>query len=410
MLSDYHGFPSLVLPAVPKHHRTLDVKHSWPDFFDSIDDGAIAGKINGESGCKRDDPALSPQFLRRTMPPCYTEESPNENNSPEPPGLKDELEKLWEVSEESEEWSPQKDGELSVMCDDVSNSFTDSTIASPSHPWGNLMDASHDEGMLQMLGWCPQAMDESGKVDLNNLAHSDMMGWWPSTCESWSGLDGIANYCPYDMGGKWGQADFACGSIISGYGTEDVMWNKAYDMEQRMMVPAKRVGGHRTVPRVTNFKEKSDKAKEEGSITTMMIRNLPNKYTSQMLVEELNLLGLNNLFDFVYVPTDQLTRWNVGYGFVNFINAEAAKECARTMTGYKFCRCNPRQQRDIQVVPAHMQGLRKNLEHYRRTAVQFNRDQKRRPMIIPEALSHLSEAERVDLLHEFGHLIQNLQR
>mmetsp|Transcript_12811 Transcript_12811/g.22084 ORF Transcript_12811/g.22084 Transcript_12811/m.22084 type:complete len:258 (+) Transcript_12811:3-776(+) len=257
--------------------------------------------------------------------------------------------------------------------------------------------------MMQMMAWCPQAMDEKlDAADCEVFGESDALGWWPSPYNTWSGLEGMADYTLHDLGGDWCQADFACGNI------DPSAWKPWLGHVRGF--PARRVGGHRTVPRMTNFKEKTHKAKEQVAITTIMIRNLPNKYSSQMLVEELNSLGLNNLFDFVYVPMDQLTRWNVGYGFVNFINAKAAKDCTQVLTGYKFHRCNPRQQRDIQVVPAHMQGLWKNLEHYRRTAVQFNRDSRRRPMIILEALGHLTDAERVDLHHEFGHLIQTSQR
>lgn len=129
-------------------------------------------------------------------------------------------------------------------------------------------------------------------------------------------------------------------------------------------------------------------------VTTMMIRNIPNKYTGPMLVEELNLLGFKRRFNFVYVPMDQTraegqaegqaTSWNVGYAFVNFNSPDVARECEIKLTDYKFVRF--RQRRETRVMPARLQGLRRNLDHYRRTSVQFHKLAGHRPLIIADGL------------------------
>eukprot|EP00747_Dinoflagellata_sp_TGD_P122996 gnl/TRDRNA2_/TRDRNA2_173726_c0_seq1.p1 gnl/TRDRNA2_/TRDRNA2_173726_c0~~gnl/TRDRNA2_/TRDRNA2_173726_c0_seq1.p1 ORF type:complete len:556 (-),score=118.39 gnl/TRDRNA2_/TRDRNA2_173726_c0_seq1:69-1568(-) len=51
--------------------------------------------------------------------------------------------------------------------------------------------------------------------------------------------------------------------------------------------------------------------------TTVMLRNIPNRYTRNMLVDVLNV-NYQDQFDFVYLPIDFNSGCNVGYAFINF--------------------------------------------------------------------------------------------
>mmetsp|Transcript_71091 Transcript_71091/g.199787 ORF Transcript_71091/g.199787 Transcript_71091/m.199787 type:complete len:750 (-) Transcript_71091:548-2797(-) len=56
--------------------------------------------------------------------------------------------------------------------------------------------------------------------------------------------------------------------------------------------------------------------------TTVMIRNIPNKYTQMAVLEEINQ-HFKGTYDFFYLPIDFKNKCNVGYAFINFIEFRA---------------------------------------------------------------------------------------
>ena len=53
--------------------------------------------------------------------------------------------------------------------------------------------------------------------------------------------------------------------------------------------------------------------------TTLIIRNIPNKYTISLLLDELKT-NFENKFDILYLPQDYINNSNLGFGFINFVN------------------------------------------------------------------------------------------
>jgi hypothetical protein len=139
---------------------------------------------------------------------------------------------------------------------------------------------------------------------------------------------------------------------------------------------------HGLVPRTQNLQEMYNKTSKDAPPTTMMIRNIPSRYSQQDLVLDLKELGFTSTFDFLYIPMDQGTSANVGYAFVNFISPTWAAKCMDSFQNYRFSRqprgCN----KTARVSVAHIQGLDKNLQHYENSAVNASRTTSRRPMVI----------------------------
>jgi len=63
---------------------------------------------------------------------------------------------------------------------------------------------------------------------------------------------------------------------------------------------------------------------DKGGIT-LMLKNIPNKYTREQLVQEF-WKQVGQTFDFVYLPIDFTTLCNIGYCFINFRTMEAARD------------------------------------------------------------------------------------
>ena len=69
--------------------------------------------------------------------------------------------------------------------------------------------------------------------------------------------------------------------------------------------------------------------------TTVMVRNIPNKYTKQMLLDEVNV-NHDRTYDFFYLPIDFKNRCNVGYAFINFVNPEHIVRFSEDFQGHRW--------------------------------------------------------------------------
>lgn len=118
-----------------------------------------------------------------------------------------------------------------------------------------------------------------------------------------------------------------------------------------------------------------------GAYTTVMMRNLPNKYTQQMLLEKLHELGFAGTFDFLYLPIDRETSANKGYCFINFTEPYYAWMLKTSCEGQKMGRFNS--SKEVSVVPASLQGFEANYAHYSNTNVNRG-DPTARPLFLRE--------------------------
>lgn len=119
---------------------------------------------------------------------------------------------------------------------------------------------------------------------------------------------------------------------------------------------------------------------EQVKVTTMMLRNIPNKYTQNSLLQEINDLGFTGTFDFFYLPMDVHNRSNVGYAFINFLLPADAERFRQAFSDHRFQRFQSR--KISSVCTAHVQGLDENLRHFENRAVTHARNDQYRPVVI----------------------------
>jgi hypothetical protein len=116
--------------------------------------------------------------------------------------------------------------------------------------------------------------------------------------------------------------------------------------------------------------------------TTVMMRNLPNKYTQRMLLTEINQTGFLGTFDFLYLPIDPETNANRGYAFLNFVNSAFAWMFKMSYEGRKMNRFNSN--KVASVMRATLQGFDANYAHYS-TARVSRGDPAARPLFLRES-------------------------
>lgn len=105
--------------------------------------------------------------------------------------------------------------------------------------------------------------------------------------------------------------------------------------------------------------------------TTVMLRNLPNKYMRDRLIQQLHDSGFRGDIDFIYLPVDFRNKCNVGYAFVNFRTPEA---CMRFATEYHGVDSRAKlpgfnSKKVLEVSAARVQGLDPNVRRLRGSPV-----------------------------------------
>eukprot|EP00928_Gymnodinium_smaydae_P062307 TRINITY_DN461_c2_g1_i1.p1 TRINITY_DN461_c2_g1~~TRINITY_DN461_c2_g1_i1.p1 ORF type:complete len:362 (+),score=81.31 TRINITY_DN461_c2_g1_i1:73-1158(+) len=102
--------------------------------------------------------------------------------------------------------------------------------------------------------------------------------------------------------------------------------------------------------------------------TTVMLRNLPNNYTSDMLLEMIDSEGFAGKYDFVYLPIDFTTCACLGYAFVNLLDASEAARFWATFDGFSQWAIPSKKRCYVSWSDPH-QGLQSNIDRYKNSPV-----------------------------------------
>eukprot|EP00931_Biecheleriopsis_adriatica_P070418 TRINITY_DN4418_c0_g1_i2.p1 TRINITY_DN4418_c0_g1~~TRINITY_DN4418_c0_g1_i2.p1 ORF type:complete len:330 (+),score=62.51 TRINITY_DN4418_c0_g1_i2:62-991(+) len=96
--------------------------------------------------------------------------------------------------------------------------------------------------------------------------------------------------------------------------------------------------------------------------TTVMLRNIPHRYTAEEILEELVDHGFEGTFDFFYLPIDFSTKKNKGYAFLNLWSDSLAKSFRVVFHGRKFTKYKT--QKVLEISAGATQGFEANTQKY----------------------------------------------
>jgi len=111
---------------------------------------------------------------------------------------------------------------------------------------------------------------------------------------------------------------------------------------------------------------------------TVMIKNLHNKVTQQIVLDDFTANGFDSTFDFFYLPIDQVTNASKGYAFVNFLTPALARRFKHYYEGRPIGEKRlSKSGKILKVTPATLQGFAANHAHYSTARVQRGHPQTR---------------------------------
>ncbi|XP_063949455.1 protein MEI2-like 4 isoform X1 [Daucus carota subsp. sativus] len=115
----------------------------------------------------------------------------------------------------------------------------------------------------------------------------------------------------------------------------------------------------------------------EDSRTTLMIKNIPNKYTSKMLLATIDEQH-RGTYDFIYLPIDFKNKCNMGYAFINMTDSLQIVPFYKTFNGKKWEKFNSGKVASIAY--ARIQGKSALVAHFQNSSL-MNEDKRCRPIL-----------------------------
>lgn len=139
--------------------------------------------------------------------------------------------------------------------------------------------------------------------------------------------------------------------------------------------------------RYSNNKKDDDLAKYEIHLekvlngddlrTTLMVKNIPNKYDQEMLLETVNK-KFKGTYDFFYLPIDFKNKCNVGYAFINFIEPTTVAKFFEDFNQKRWEKFNS--EKVCSIAYARIQGKIAFIDHFRNSSLMCE-DPSCRPLI-----------------------------
>ncbi|XP_050375448.1 protein MEI2-like 4 isoform X2 [Argentina anserina] len=111
--------------------------------------------------------------------------------------------------------------------------------------------------------------------------------------------------------------------------------------------------------------------------TTLMIKNIPNKYTSKMLLAAIDERH-RGTYNFIYLPIDFKNKCNVGYAFINMTDPRQIVPLYQSFNGKKWEKFNS--EKVASLAYARIQGKSALIAHFQNSSL-MNEDKRCRPIL-----------------------------
>lgn len=123
--------------------------------------------------------------------------------------------------------------------------------------------------------------------------------------------------------------------------------------------------------------------------TTLMIKNIPNKYTSKMLLAAIDEHH-KGTYDFVYLPIDFKNKCNVGYAFINMTEPSKIVSFYQAFNGKRWEKFNS--EKVASLAYARIQGKAALVAHFQNSSL-MNEDKRCRPILFHSGGPNVGDQE-----------------
>ena len=117
----------------------------------------------------------------------------------------------------------------------------------------------------------------------------------------------------------------------------------------------------------------------QGGITTLMIRNIPLRFTPVSFRELVDEEGFSGRYDYLYMPMDFRSHRSLGYCFINFYEAESASEFTTKFSDRMFPSTNS--DKVLAISAAARQGLHANVSSFKQSTLKQMPKMEFRPVV-----------------------------
>jgi len=146
-------------------------------------------------------------------------------------------------------------------------------------------------------------------------------------------------------------------------------------------------------------RSKDDRDRLPGVITTLLFRSVPRRFTEAAVLLQLEAFLVDRCdYDLIYMPWDARKATNIGFVFINFVSEVVAARVYKKMDGAHWR--TEQTDKQINIMPAHCQGLAANIAHYASTRA-VAEDHQHPPMVFVNGF-HIPFPEAVMLFFRSG--------